>query len=133
MISSGIPRSKGLGGITRIISARTTAKTVKRPTKSTGSLGESSDDSTTDHTEDLWVFEPRESVSTNIVGERLEGALNALAIADGTVDIQHNDRLVHGGVEYEVDTVVGQPNDNDADGSQSDGTDFWIISFERRQ
>jgi hypothetical protein len=40
---------------------------------------------------------------------------------------------VHGGVEYEIDTIVGHPNDDEPDGTGSPNTDFWVITFERRQ
>jgi len=80
----------------------------------------------------VWVFEPRENVATEITGEHLDGGLGGLVVSDGTVDIQHNDRLTHGGVEYEVDTVVGHPNDGEADGTATEDTDFWMVRFVRR-
>lgn len=119
-------------GLTRIIRARTSATTVSRVSTSKGSLDESNT-STDDHTEDLWLFEPRESVAEELVGERINGALGGLAVADGTVDLQKNDRIVHGGVEYELDTVVGHPEDGEPDGTDSDDTDFWLATFVRRQ
>ena len=131
-LSSGVPRQRGLDGITRIIRARTRSVTVNRVTETKGSLDETQ--TTTDgHTESVWLFEPRENVAQEIAGERLEGSLGGLTVADGTVDIQHNDRITHGGVEYEVDTVVGHPEDGDADGTSSPDTDFWIVNFVRRQ
>lgn len=133
MRSTGIPRSKGLLGIRRIIGSRTRSVTVKRPSTSTGSLGETNTDSTDDHTEHIWLFEPNESISSEITGERLDGSLGGLVVSDGSVDIQHNDRVVHGGVEYEVDTVVGHPNDDETDGTDSPDTDFWMVTFTRRQ
>jgi hypothetical protein len=133
MRSTGIPRSKGLLGIRRIIGSRTRSVTVKRPSTSTGSLGETNTDSTNDHTEYIWLFEPNESISSELTGERLDGSLGGLVVADGSVDIEHNDRVVHGGVEYEVDTIVGHPNDDEPDGTDSPNTDFWMITFNRRQ
>lgn len=133
MRSTGIPRSKGLLGIRRIIGSRTRSVTVKRPSTSTGSLGETDTDSTDNHPEYIWLFEPDETVSTEITGERLDGSLGGLVVADGDVDIQHNDRVVHGGVEYEVDTIVGHPQDGETDGDQSPETEFWYITFNRRQ
>jgi hypothetical protein len=106
--------------------------TIDRPTESVGSLDEVQT-TTDEHTEQMWVFEPRENVAQELAGERIEGSLGGLSTADGTVDVQHNDRLVHGGVEYEVDTVVGHPDDADADGTASPDTDFWVVSFVRRQ
>jgi len=133
MRSTGIPRSKGLIGIRRIIGSRTRSVTVKRPSTSTGSLGETDTDSTDDHTEHIWLYEPNESISSEITGERLDGSLGGLVVADGGVDVQHNDRVVHGGVEYEVDTIVGHPEDAEPDGTESPTTDFWHITFNRRQ
>jgi len=130
--STGLPRQKGLAGLTRVIRARTSLTTVRRVTTSTGSLDEQTT-SETAHEESLWLFEPTERVSEELAGERIEGSLGALAVADGTVDMQVDDRVTYGGAEYEIDTVVGHPDDNDADGTASPGTDFWIVSFNRRQ
>lgn len=122
--SSGIPRGRAFGAITKIISARSDAKTVKRPTESIGSLGETKE-TTGEHTEHLWLFSPDENRVQSVAGERLTGDLAALAVADGSTDVKPDDRITHGGVEYEVDTVVGQPNDED--------TNYWTISLIRRQ
>jgi hypothetical protein len=118
--------------MTRIIGARTSSVTVSRPTTSKGSLDETTT-TTNDHTEDLWLFEPNETIAEEVAGERVEGSLGALAISDGTVDLQVDDRVTHGGVEYEVNTVVGHPEDDDPDGTASPDTDFWMASFVRRQ
>lgn len=128
--SSGLPRQKGIGGITRIVRARTSSVTVSRPTESSGTLDEKTT-TTSGHPEDMWLFEPRETVANELVGERVEGGLGGLVVADGTVDIQKDDRVTHGGVTYEVDTIVGHPEDGDP-GSSPD-TDFWVVSFVRRQ
>ena len=131
-LSTGLPRQKGLFGIAHIVRARSNATTISRVTTSKGTLDETST-STTEHTEKLWLFEPRESVAEEIAGERVNGGLGALAVADGSVDLQLNDRVIHGGVEYELDSVVGHPEDEDADGTTSSDTDFWLASFVRRQ
>lgn len=81
----------------------------------------------------MWVFEPRESVGQELAGERVNGSLGAVLVAEDTADIQKDDRIVHGGVEYEVDTVVGHPEDEAADGTTSPDTDFFVVSFTRRQ
>lgn len=130
--STGLPQSKGIAGITRIVRARVSAVTISRVSTSKGSLDESST-STSDHTEDLWLFEPRESVAEELAGERINGGLGGLAVADGTVDLQTDDRIVHGGVEYEIDTIVGHPEDDEPDGTDSPETDFWLVTFTRRQ
>lgn len=131
--SSGIPRRRGLGGISRIIASRATSKTVERYDETTNSLGDKTESLISERVESLWLFAPNEGVGSEVVGERLDGALNGLCVADGTVDIQHNDRVVHGGVEYEVDTIVGHPDDDEPDGTESPNTDFWVLTFERRQ
>jgi len=123
--SSGLPRQRGVGGLTRIIRARTRSVTVSRVTETTGSLDETTT-TTTDHTEDIWLFEPRESVAEELTGERLNGGLGGLTVADGTVDIELDDRITYGGVEYEVDTIVGHPDDTQSDAA------FWMVSFTRR-
>jgi hypothetical protein len=131
-LSSGIPRRRGLGGISRIIRSRQRRVTVQRPTETQGSLDETQTD-TNEHTESLWLFEPRENVGKELAGKQVDGSLGGLAAADGSVDVALNDRIVYGGVKYEVDTVVGHPDDADADGTPSPDTDFWVISFVRRQ
>lgn len=122
--SSGIPRGRGIRGITRIIGARATAKTVDRPTESTDSL-DSTTETTDDHTERVWLFNPDENSVNTMAGDRITGDLGGLIVADGTVDVTNGDRITHGGVEYEVDTVEGRPDDEQ--------TDYWSISFIRRQ
>lgn len=131
-LSSGLPTGRGLDGLTRVIRARTRAVTVSRVTQSTGSLDETTT-TTSDHTEDIWLFQPRESVAAEIAGERVNGRLGGLAVADGTVDLQINDRVTHGGVEYEIDSIVGHPKDGDTNATPSPVTRFWVIDFERRQ
>jgi hypothetical protein len=131
-VSSGLPRKHGLRGISHVIRARTRSVTVDRVTETTGSLGETQT-TTAEHTESMWLFEPRESVAQEIAGERINGGLGGLALADGTVDLQHNDRITHGGVEYEIDTIVGHPEDDKTDATDSPDTDFWLVSFVRRQ
>jgi hypothetical protein len=131
MRSTGLPRQKGLGGLTRVIRARTRSVTVTRQIESKGSLDQQTTTSSSDHTEDIWLFEPRESVAQELAGEQFSGGLGGLAVADGTVDVQHDDRITHGGVEYEVDTVVGHPEDDDSDGTASPETDFWVIDMVR--
>lgn len=81
----------------------------------------------------MWLFDPRESVADEIAGERVNGSLGALTTATSDVDVAKNDRVTHGGVEYEVDTVVGHPEDANADGTASPEADFFIISLVRRQ
>lgn len=127
--SSGIPRSVGVHGITRIIGARTSATTINRPTESLNDLGET-ETTTSDHTEDLWLFEPQEAATEIPAGEHVTGQLAALGL-DG-IDVQREDRITHGGAEYEVDTVIGQPEDNDADGTTHTDTAYFVVNLVRR-
>lgn len=129
--STGLPRRRGLAGITRVIRSRTRSVTITRVTQEKGSLDQTTE-TESDHIENVWLFEPRESVASEIAGDRLTGSLGGLTLADGTVNVQHGDRITHGGVEYDVDTVVGHPDDGAADGTDSPDTDFWIIDFVRR-
>lgn len=129
--SSGISRHRALAGITRIISARARSVTVQRPEQSTGELDEVTE-TTTEHSEDIYLHDPGENIAEVAAGERTVGDLGGLAVSDDSVDIQHGDRITHGGVEYEVDTVVGLPVDDDSDGSESPDTDYWKITFIRR-
>lgn len=126
-----MPTSRPLGGITRIIRARSRSVTVNRPTTTTNSVG-TNEETLTEHTESMWLFQPTESVSQELTGEQINGGLGALVVS-GTPDIAKDDRITYGGVEYEVDTVVGHPQDGDADGAASDGVDFFVVDFVRRQ
>jgi len=130
--STGFQRPTAMAGMITVVTARTAPQTVSRVTESTGTLDEVTT-TTTDHTEDLWVYEPRERIAEELTGERVQGSLAAIAVADGTVDLEVNDRLTYGGIEYEVDTVVGHPEDDQADGTATPDTDLWLIGFTRRQ
>lgn len=129
--SSGISTNRPRAGMTRIIRSRSRLVTVSRPTTTKTALDDTQE-TLTEHTEDLWLFAPRDSVADEIAGERVNGSLGGLTVADN-VDISKDDRVTHGGVEYEVDTVVGHPNDTDADGDETEDTEFFIVSFVRRQ
>lgn len=111
-LSTGLPRQKGLAAMQHVVGSRTTAKTVSRHTETVNALDEV-ETTTTDHTEQLWLFDPNDTVAEEITGERIGGQLGGLAVADGTVDLQPRDTLDHGGLTYEVDTVVGEPNEDD--------------------
>lgn len=128
--STGISRDTGVSGITRIVRTRTRAITVTRVSTSKGSLDETTE-TTSEHSESVWLFEPRESSAEELAGERINGALGGLVIADGSVDLQRDDRVTYGGVEYEIDTIIGQPVDGEP--GNSPDTDYWVVSFVRRQ
>ena len=162
--STGFSRSRALGGITRIIGARATAKTFTNPTKTKGSLDQTNE-TTSEYSLDVWLFDPEENVVGVDAGERVTGDLGGLIVDDGTnsepfeiggfslkgsgdSDDQdkgltgdgtstrgtltgeiHSEavpaRIVHGGVEYEADTVIGVPDD--------ENVNYWAVSFIRRQ
>ena len=162
--STGFSRSRALGGITRIIGARATAKTFTNPTKTKGSLDQTNE-TTSEYSLDVWLFDPEENVVGVDAGERVTGDLGGLIVDDGTNsepfeigafrlksigdgDDQdkglagdgtstrgtltgeiHSEavpaRIVHGGVEYEADTVIGVPDD--------ENVNYWTVSFIRRQ
>lgn len=130
--SSGIPTSRPISGITRIIRSRARSVTVSRPTVQKNSLDGTSE-TITEHTEQMRLFEPRESIAEEVTGERVNGGLGALVVAESTVDVQKDDRITYGGVEYEVDTIIGHPQDGQPDGTESPETEFYVISFTRRQ
>jgi len=121
--ASGISRGSSLRMMTRIIGSRTNTVTFERPTTTTNALDETVE-TTSEYTENVWLFQPEESVSDEITGERINGSLGGLVIEADTVDIQSNDRITYGGVEYEVDTVVGYP--------QRDDATFLVVDFVRR-
>lgn len=130
--SSGLPTGRGISHITQIIRQRTSATTVTRATKTRNDL-DGTDETTSEHTEDMWLFAPNESTPTEITGYEVNGSLGGLLVADGGEDLAIEDRIVHGGVEYEVDSVVGHPNDESPDGSSDyPDVDFWVIDFTRR-
>ncbi|WP_226041174.1 hypothetical protein [Natrinema sp. DC36] len=119
-----------MGGITRIISARATAKTFTSVSQTKNSLDQT-DETTSEYSEDMWLFDPEERTTSEVAGERVRGDLGGLIIAEGDGSgnyeepVERNDRIVHGGVEYEVDTIVGVPDDEEPN--------YWTISFIRRQ
>lgn len=122
--SSGTPRGRALGAISAIISGRSSSKTVKRPSESKDSLDQTVT-TTTEYSESMWLFAPNENTVQSLAGERVTGDLGALVTADGTVDLQRDDRLTHGGVEYEIDSIVGRPND--------ESPNYWMVTLVRRQ
>jgi hypothetical protein len=88
-------------------------------------------ETTNEHVESIYLHDPGERITNEAAGERTVGDLRGLATADGSVDIEHNDRITYGGVEYEVDTVVGYPVDGQPGDSHE--TNYWEITFVRRQ
>ena len=81
--STGFSRSRALGGITRIIGARATAKTFTNPTKTKGSLDQTNE-TTSEYSLDVWLFDPEENVVGVDAGKRVTGDLGGLIVDDGT-------------------------------------------------
>jgi hypothetical protein len=131
-VSTGLPRAKGIAAVTHIISARAEPVTITRPTKSTNEFDEITE-TTAEHTELMWLFEPDEGVSEEITGERINGGIGGLVVNDGGVDIQTGDTTTYGGVTYEAESIVGHPSDTEPDGTAQSDTDFWMVRFTRRQ
>jgi hypothetical protein len=115
----------------RIVTSRASSTTFTRPTVGTGSLGETTE-TTSQYTEQAWLYNPRERTTQADAGERILGDMRALVVADSDYDpdtdeppVQKDDRTTHGGIEYEVLTVTAHPDEQDPD--------LWMVELERRQ
>lgn len=95
------------GLLHRRISARATEYTITRVTETVNEAGEVEETEST-HTATLWCFSPRNMTSQLMSGEHTSGSLQALMIP--SEDVTFDDRLTHGGVEYEVDDVIIYPD-----------------------
>ncbi len=126
--SGGVPTDRGVTAISSVISQRVRPIVIKRPTTETGPLDETTE-TLSEHTESLWPVSPSERIEITDTGDRLQGDLRALAL-DG-IDVQTNDRITYGGVEYEVNSVIGQPEDAQADGTDHDAVEYFDISLVR--
>lgn len=93
-----VPTASGERLLRATISSRFETYTLERPSKTTGPMGGS--ESTTDVTEDIWVFDPQEIRDDTEFGDRLTGSLGGLT--SPTADVVVNDRLTHNGETYEV-------------------------------
>lgn len=131
MRSTGISRDLHYSKMRTIVAARSISVVFTRPTVSTGTLDETTE-TTSEFTEQVWVYNPRERTTQADAGERILGDMRGLMVADTAYDpntdsppIEKSDRITHGGVDYEVLTVTGLPDEQDPD--------LWMIEFERRQ
>jgi len=129
--STGISSDLHYGRMRTIVSTRATAVVFTRPSTSTGTLDETTE-TTSEFTEQVWVYNPRERTTQADAGERVLGDARGLMLAETDYDpdtddepVQKDDRITHGGVDYEVLTVVGLPDEQDPS--------LWMIEFERRQ
>lgn len=131
--STGLNTNPLVGAITKVIAARSRTYQVRRPTEHVGSLDEVTD-TTTEHPEYIYLFESSEQVSDEITGARVDGDLGGLVVADGAVDIQYGDYVDYGGITYQVETVVGMPDDSDMDATvDSERTRYWNLGLVRTQ
>lgn len=95
------------GVMHRRIGARSSDYTVTRVTETVNDAGETVTTEST-HTVSLWCFEPRNVTAEFSSGEHTSGSLQALS--NPSEDITFDDRLTHGGVEYDVDDVSMYPD-----------------------
>lgn len=129
--STGISTRQSRHAMSRLIRQRAQSVTINRPVRMTNALDDT-DETIDEHTESMWLFDARESIADEIGGDRINGGLGGLVVAGRAVDLDKDDRITHGGVEYEIDTIVGQPVDDDPDGTCSPETTFYIVNFVRR-
>ena len=85
---------------------------------------------TTTHTQHIWLYRPDEANIQNEFGMQLNGDLSGLAIPTQydpptDFDVEHGDRIEHGGITYEVEAIRTYPDPRDPD--------IIGIQFDRRQ
>ena len=119
--SHAFSRPTGLKNISRIVRTRHEPVTVTSITTTTNEFDETVEQ-TTEHTANIWLYRGSSRLSTEVMGDRLVGTLNGIAIEP--VDIELDDRLVYNGVEYDVVQSEQHPEDN---------PQIRIISCEERQ
>lgn len=129
-ISTGIPRRRVHGHLTSIIDARAESVVVTSVVETTNSLDEVVEQ-TSEHTEQMWLTDASEGRASELAGEYSTGTLVGLAAADGAVSASVGDTVTYGGVEHEITSIVGKPNDGDV--GNSPDTEFWVFEFERKQ
>ena len=97
-----IPTSAAERLLGSALSRRFEAYTITRSTQTTGPMGGS--ESSTEHTVEMWPFDPSEVSSEDEFGDRLGGAVGLLT--DSTADIQHGDRFTYNGDTYQVEETM---------------------------
>jgi len=127
-----IPRSRPLRIVRQIIEQRARSVVVERPVTTVTELDEETS-TLEQHTEQMWLHSPDERITREPSGERTVGELQAHAAAHESVDLKVGDRITHGGVEYEIDAIIGRPTDEQPDGDRTPETEYWVIDFVRRQ
>jgi len=109
MRSSGIPRLSGLAHIRKIIQSRqklTNAVTVNYTTNEWDETVEQE----TGYTTQLWLYQGTSRIVQEMLGERTVGTLSGLGTTPNAVEV--DDRLIYGGVEYEVVEKTPMPQDD---------------------
>jgi len=107
--SSGIPRISGLKHIRKIVQSREIDVTVTSIAYTTNEWDESVEQ-TTEHTEQLWLYQGSSRLAQELMGERPVGTLSAVGTTP--VDVEVDDRLTYNGVEYDVAEVNEVPDDD---------------------
>lgn len=105
-----IPRGGGYKALKRVVRMRSSTYDLTRPSVDSGGgrFGESTETETTVASVSMWLHEPNEIEQDTEYGDRLGGDLQGLA--HPSADIQTDDRLTHGGDEYEVSRIMHLPD-----------------------
>lgn len=94
----------------RLINQRAMSYDIARVTGETvNDVGETVEE-TNEFTESLWCFTPRNTTEQVMSGERTRGKLQGLAIH--SADLMMDDRLTHGGAEYEISNMTMMPDED---------------------
>jgi hypothetical protein len=109
MRSSGIPRLSGLGHIRKIIQSRQTPTNAVTVNYTTNEWDETVEQET-GYTTQLWLYQGTSRIVQEMLGERTVGTLSGLGTTPNEVDV--DDRLIYGGVEYEVVEKTPMPEEN---------------------
>lgn len=109
MRSSGIPRLSGLGHIRKIIQSRQTPTNAVTVDYTTNEWDESIEQET-GYTTQLWLYQGTSRIVQEMLGERTVGTLSGLGTTPNDVGV--DDRLIYGGVEYEVVEKTPMPQND---------------------
>lgn len=93
------------------VRSRQSTKTVRKPSQSVSDTGEV-DTTYTTVERDVALFSPSHSIVETDFGEAERGSLVGMMLPGTDIDTDY--RLNHGGNEYEVETVTGIPDDDNA-------------------
>lgn len=108
-----LPTTNGQKALRMVVRQRQSQYEVTRPgpPSAKSAMGEElPDQNTTAHTENLWLFMPRDSPVDTQYGDRLEGSLQGLAMP--SADIERSDVVTFQGIDYEVEDAIPLPDEN---------------------